>query len=117
MSWNHGTYGWEAIEGFMHSLDVLRIPYEVEEISSNRFRGTDLSGIEQPFRKVKFTQLGVTKIAEEYLYFKSGDCDGHSQVSYTVYDEGCRPEFYEEDIDEDGSYLVIPANSEVVTQR
>ena len=94
MSWDHGTYGWEAIEQFSHALGVMGIAQVIEEGPSNQYRGSDLGGVEQNFRIIRFATSNPNKrwVAEEYLAVKDGDCDGSDQVRYEVYEEGHRPD-------------------------
>lgn len=94
MSWEHGTYGWEAIEQLVHVLGVLRLDCSVEERESGLFRGPDIAEVKQNFRIIRFASHMPNKrwVVEEYLEIDDRDCDGKSKVRYEIYEEGHRPD-------------------------
>ena len=102
------TTGWKTFETFLLALDIVGVPYEVEEKAERHFRGTRIYECPAAFshdiypwecncpghqhlRMEKFTVKGVPYVVEEYLSLHS--CDPHylSVIGIEVYKEGERP--------------------------
>lgn len=121
MSWDHGTYGWEAYENFVFALKVAGTPVVEERKEEAYVRGSDLNcggcngycnwdilaekfdgelcaccrgtcDHKQNLRIGRFASLnGQRMVVEEYLAVDDRDCDGGSIVAISVYEEGLRP--------------------------
>lgn len=92
MGWDHGTYGWEAYEGFTAALKANGISYRQEKLTEKLHRGRDTSSPQQRLRRAHFTTPdGKLMVVEEYLRVKDWDCDGSDRIAISVYEEGQRP--------------------------
>jgi len=110
MSWNHGTYGWEAFEDFCRSLKRSGIHYAISKKRQSFVRGQDLQhyckcansvpgcpccrgtcGHFQQLRMAHFSRGPVRLIAEEFLTIDDTDWNGRSQIGFVIYPVGKRP--------------------------
>lgn len=122
MSWEHGTFGWEAYEAFVTGLRSADISYAEEKKPEAYVRGQDLNcggchgycdydletevhsgnlcpcckgtcGHRQNLRIARWTTPNGRKmVVEEYLAVEDHDCDGESSVDIAVYEKGQRPD-------------------------
>jgi hypothetical protein len=95
MGWDHGTYGWDAMDEKIRSLQRKGIPFTVEYGEAVLHRGWDQDGPPQKLRTVKYrNRKSVDMVFEEYLLVDDGDCDGRSVVRTIVYPAGKRPRLH-----------------------
>lgn len=120
MSWDHGTYGWEAYESFVATLALAGIQVTEERKEEAYVRGQDMNcgscggncdfdseteehtgerceccrgvcGHKQNLRIGRFVDSdGRRMVVEEYLAIDDRDCDGRSLIAISLYEEGHR---------------------------
>lgn len=86
MSWDHGTFGWDAYDGFVRALRLTGIKFLETSHGPRRSVGYDVGGDTRQLRQVTFVRTdGVEMTCLEYLKTDDGDCDGHSEVAIEVF--------------------------------
>lgn len=92
MSWNHSVLGWNHLDGFVRALDVVGVPYYVDNVEDSPFYpvGSDLYAFEERrLRRVHFaTNKGIEMVAQEYLQYVTSDADGADQINFFTYFSG-----------------------------